>query len=131
LAAGERFLPAAPPRPDAGAAGVLSDVGEPVFGAGFIGTERRLEIENEVRAVLDSTLGLNGRAGRFTDDTPLLGSLPELDSMAVAEVLTALEEKLGVTIEDDAVDGSVFETFGALVRFAQRIKDDAGRSLRA
>lgn len=90
-----------------------------------------MEIENKVRAVLDSTLGLNGRADRFAHDTPLLGALPELDSMAVAEILGALEEQLGVTIDDDAIDGSAFETFGALVRFAQRVQDEAGERRRA
>lgn len=84
-----------------------------------------MQIEEEVRAVLDSTLGLNGRAQQFVDDTPLLGALPELDSMAVAEVLAALEERLGIAIDDDEVDGSTFETFGALVRFADRVRQRA------
>ena len=54
----------------------------------------------------------------FTDATPLCGALPELDSMAVAGVLTELEDRLGILIEDDEVDGEMLETFGALVDFA-------------
>ncbi len=80
-----------------------------------------MEIEQEVRSVLDSTLALNGRALRFSASTPLLGALPELDSMAVAELILALEERLRITINDDELDGSVFETFGSLVRFADRL----------
>ena len=77
------------------------------------------EVEEAVRGVLIDVLGLSpGRAAAFRDDTPLFGALPELDSMAVAGVLTELEDRLGIVIEDDEVDGEMLETFGALVRFA-------------
>ena len=79
-----------------------------------------LEVENAVRAVLRDVLGLSPeRAAVFREDTPLFGALPELDSLAVAGVLTELEDRLGILIEDDEVDGEMLETFGALNRFAQ------------
>ena len=82
------------------------------------GTNR---IENTVRAVLVDVLGLAPeRAAGFTATTPLFGALPELDSMAVAGVLTEIEDRLGILIEDDEVDGEMLETFGALVAFAAR-----------
>jgi acyl carrier protein len=82
------------------------------------------EIEATVRAVLVDVLALSpDRAETFRTDTPLFGALPELDSMAVAGVLTELEDRLGIVIEDDEVDGEMLETFGALVTFA------AGKSL--
>ena len=56
------------------------------------------------------------RVDAFEDATPLFGALPELDSMAVAGVLTELEDRLGIVIEDDEVDGEMLETFGALLR---------------
>ena len=59
------------------------------------------------------------RAAGFDDATPLFGALPELDSMAVATLLTELEDRLGITIDDDEVDVEMFETFGALVAFAR------------
>ncbi|MES2989330.1 MAG: acyl carrier protein [Pseudomonadota bacterium] len=78
-----------------------------------------LEVENAVRAVLRDVLGLSPeRAAAFREDTPLFGALPELDSLAVAGVLTELEDRLGILIEDDEVDGEMLETFGALSRFA-------------
>ncbi len=81
--------------------------------------ERTAEIEDTVRAVLRDILGLSvDRAAAFDATTPLFGALPELDSMAVAGVLTELEDRLGILIEDDDIDGETMETFGSLVRFA-------------
>lgn len=81
--------------------------------------EGTAEVEATVRATLADVLGLSPeRAGAFRDETPLFGALPELDSMAVAGVLTELEDRLGILIEDDDVDGAMLETFGALVAFA-------------
>jgi acyl carrier protein len=70
--------------------------------------------------VLDEVLSLRGRSAAFTDDTPLLGALPELDSMAVVGVITTLEERFGFVVEDDELDGATFETVGTLVQFVDR-----------
>lgn len=84
----------------------------------FEGTD---QVRDTVRAVLADVLGLSpDRVARFTDDTPLFGALPELDSMAVAGVLTEIEDRLGITVEDDEVDGDMMATFGRLVDFAAR-----------
>lgn len=78
-------------------------------------------IENCVRSVLIDVLGVSReRAATFTAETGLFGSLPELDSMAVAGLLTELEDRLGIVIDDDEVDGELLETFGSLVAFAAR-----------
>lgn len=80
--------------------------------------EGTVEIENAVRGVLRDVLGLSeARAAAFTEATPLFGALPELDSLAVAGVLTEIEDRLGIWIEDDEVDGEMLESFGALTRF--------------
>lgn len=77
-------------------------------------------IEETVRAVLRDVLGLSDeRAAAFDDATPLFGALPELDSMAVAGVLTEIEDRLGILIEDDDIDGDTLESFGSLVAFAR------------
>lgn len=73
----------------------------------------------EVLKVLDSVLNLRGRTGSFDLQTPLLGNLPELDSMAVVSVLTAFEERFGFAIDDDEIDGSTFATVGTLVAFVE------------
>ena len=77
-------------------------------------------VEATVRAVLRDVLGLGARADAITAATGLFGSLPELDSMAIAGLLTELEDRLGIVIEDDEVDGEMLESFGSLVEFARR-----------
>ena len=78
------------------------------------------EVEATLRAVLSDVLGLDrGRVAQFREETPLFGALPEFDSMAVAGLLTELEERLGILIEDHEVDADMMETFGALLTFAR------------
>ncbi len=65
--------------------------------------------------MLDETLALGSRAYELKRESRLFGALPELDSMAVVSVLLGLEERFGITIEDDDVDAEDFETLGSLV----------------
>lgn len=76
-----------------------------------------IETQKEVLAVLDDILSLKGRSAGFNEQTPLIGKVPELDSMAVAAVLTSLETRFGFTINDDEIDGTTFATVGTLVAF--------------
>ena len=76
--------------------------------------EIKLDITQEVLRVLDEVLSLNGRSATFTRDTPLLGAIPELDSMAVVSLITTLEEQFSLTVDDDDIDGSTFVTVGSL-----------------
>ena len=71
----------------------------------------------DVRAVLVEILSIEDRAETVDASTPLLRSLPELDSMAVLELVAALEQRFGVTIDDDDVTDEVFETLGTLSAF--------------
>lgn len=72
-----------------------------------------------MRGVLADVLGLDAaRAASLDDATPLFGAMPELDSMAVASVLTEVENRLGIVIDDEEVDGDMLATFGTLVAFA-------------
>lgn len=70
--------------------------------------------------VLAQALGLGARAAELTPQTPLLGALPELDSMAVATVLTAIEERFDILIDDDEVSAEMFETVGSLAAFVDQ-----------
>lgn len=79
-----------------------------------------LDIEREVLGVLVATLNLKAGANRLRADSPLLGAVPELDSMAVASVITSLEERFDFTIADDEIDGSTFATVGSLTDFVMR-----------
>jgi acyl carrier protein len=75
------------------------------------------ELQSQVLNLLDDVLSLDGRAQAFNRDTPLLGAIPELDSMAVLALLTAFEEQLGLVVDDSELDGSVFATVGSLTDF--------------
>jgi acyl carrier protein len=82
-------------------------------------TSKTETIEDKVRGVLQDVLGLSAeRVAAFDHNTALFGALPELDSMAVAGLLTELEDRLDIIIDDDEVDGELLETFGGLVRFS-------------
>lgn len=73
-----------------------------------------------LRRILTDVLGLKpGQAEGFDADTGLFGHLPELDSMAVAGLLTELEDRLDIVIDDDEIDGEMLETFGALLAFVE------------
>jgi acyl carrier protein len=72
---------------------------------------------DEVKAVLIDTLGLEDRAETLDATTPLLGSLPELDSMAVLELILELEQRFAIVIEGEDVTAEVFETLATLTEF--------------
>jgi acyl carrier protein len=81
---------------------------------------RDADADTVLRQVLQDVLGLSAkRVAAFTPGTGLFGHLPELDSMAVAGLLTEVEDRLGIVIEDDEVDGEMLETYGALLAFVQ------------
>lgn len=73
----------------------------------------------EVREILASTLKLGPRAASLCPDTALLGNLPELDSMAVVAVITALEEHYGFSVADDEISADTFATVGSLADFVK------------
>jgi len=74
----------------------------------------------DVKSLLARSLQLGPRAEALTAASPLLGALPELDSMAVVTILTALEEHYGFTVDDDEISADTFATLGSLTEFVQR-----------
>ena len=76
-----------------------------------------MDVVKETTRVLDEVLSLGGRAAAFTRDTPLLGAIPELDSMAVVSLINTLEERFGIMVDDDDIDGATFATVGSLADF--------------
>jgi acyl carrier protein len=77
----------------------------------------RTETLDDVKSVIVGILGIEARADRIDGTTPLFGAMPELDSMAVVELVVALEQRFGVAISDDEITGEVFETVGAVAAF--------------
>lgn len=84
-------------------------------------TAQRLELildtRTEVLRILDEVLSLGGRALAFETATPLLGAIPELDSMAVVTLITTLEDRFGILVDDDEISGDTFASVGTLNDF--------------
>jgi acyl carrier protein len=77
-------------------------------------------VDETLRAILRDVLGLTpDRAAALNDTTPLFGAMPELDSMAVAGLLTELEDRTGIVIDDDEMGGDMLESFGRLAAFVR------------
>lgn len=79
-----------------------------------------MDANKEVLSILDEVLSLKGRSNSFTEDTLLLGAIPELDSMAVVALISTLEERFGFVVDDDEIDGASFASVGTLVKFVHR-----------
>ena len=75
------------------------------------------DLAESLKRILAAQLGPTYPPEFFSDDTPLLGAIPELDSMAVVGILTAVEEELGVTVDDDEISAEIFASFGSLSDF--------------
>ena len=82
--------------------------------------DRTPDVETRLRELLRDVLSLSqSRVDAFDGNTPLFGALPELDSMAVAGLLTEMEDRFGFLIDDEDIDGDTFETFGSLLAFTR------------
>jgi acyl carrier protein len=74
----------------------------------------------EVKNILADVLSLGERKNALKEDSLLLGDLPELDSMAVVNVITALEDHFGISVDDDEISAKTFETLGSLAQFVEQ-----------
>ena len=74
----------------------------------------------EVKNILSNVLSLGDAKDSLTEHSALLGSIPELDSMAVVNLITALEEHFGIVVDDDEISATTFETLGSLTAFVQQ-----------
>ncbi len=84
------------------------------------GNAQGAALDRELKGLIADVLGLDpAQAAAFDAQSGLFGHLPELDSMAVAGLLTEMEDRLGIVIEDDDVDGEMLETYGGLFAFAE------------
>lgn len=70
-----------------------------------------------VRRVLIDTLELTQQPEELQRDTALFGALPELDSFGVVQLVTELEERFDITIDDEEFGADLFDTVGTLADF--------------
>jgi acyl carrier protein len=71
----------------------------------------------EVKRVVASALSLPDGGASLQPGSPLLGALPELDSMGVVNLIGALEDQFGITVDDDEISASTFETMDTVTAF--------------
>lgn len=94
----------------------VSDTAQDKSGIGM----SRAAIDQTLKSIIADVLGLDSeQANALEQDSGLFGHLPELDSMAVAGLLTEMEDRLDIMIDDDDVDGEMLETYGGLLAFAE------------
>lgn len=74
----------------------------------------------EVRNILADVLNLGERRNSLKEDSVLLGNIPELDSMAVVNIITALEEYYDISVNDDEISAKTFATLGSLAHFVEQ-----------
>jgi len=78
--------------------------------------ETRMYLD-QVKSILIGVLNLGAKGEQLDAQSPLLGALPELDSMAVVSLIGQLEEQFGISVYDDDISASTFETLGTLSAF--------------
>ncbi len=78
-----------------------------------------MAILDDIKSLLGEALGLPQNCRDWQRDTPLLGSVAELDSAAVIHIIASLEERYGIQFDDEDIDASLFETVGSLVAFVE------------
>lgn len=78
---------------------------------------------NEIKNILGNVLQISERAHALLPESPLLGSIPELDSMAVVNLIAAIEDHFGFSIDDDEISAESFATLKSLTDFVERKLD--------
>ena len=78
-----------------------------------------MNVAEDIKTMLADVLSLGARRSQLSESTPLLGSIPELDSMAVVNIITAMEDRFGISVSDDEISADTFATLGSLVGFVE------------
>lgn len=78
-----------------------------------------MNIIEDIKNILGDTLSLGARKSALAESTALLGSIPELDSMAVVNVITAVEDHFGISVADDEISADTFATLASLAEFVE------------
>lgn len=78
-----------------------------------------MDLVGDVKRVLDEVLSLGGRTSSYTRETQLLGAVPQLDSMAVVTLISTIEERFSIVVEDEDIDSDTFATVGSLADFVR------------
>ena len=78
-----------------------------------------MDLTDQLCKLIDEVLALGGRLGTMDERSPLLGVISELDSVGVVAILTALEDRYGIAVEDDEICAETFATLGTLIEYVR------------
>ena len=67
---------------------------------------------DQVKDLVAEALGIEDRIASMDATTPLLGEMPELDSLAVVEIAAGIEDRFHFQVDDTNFTAEVFETLG-------------------
>lgn len=79
-----------------------------------------MNLLDEIIQIVADVLMLEDQSKGFDENTGLLGSIPEFDSVAVVSLVTALEDEFGCTFDDDELNADVFATIGSLTKVTEQ-----------
>lgn len=71
------------------------------------------------KELIKSCLQLGEQVDLFDESTPLLGELPEMNSLTIMTMVNAIEEELDAEISDTELSAEIFETLGSLAQFIE------------
>jgi acyl carrier protein len=97
----------------------IAPVAQPTLDTVNGNSVKELDNQSNVVAILRSALGVPDGTIAADPDTPLLGAIPEMDSMSVVAILLSIEEQYGITVDDEEIDADIFATVGSLTVFVE------------
>lgn len=68
----------------------------------------------QVLEVLAESLPLPETTYQMGEQAPLLGAIPELDSMTITGIIAGLEKNFDIVFDDEDLDAGAFQTVGTL-----------------
>lgn len=74
-------------------------------------------LKAHIKCLIVAALGLDVDPAEISDDETLFGGSMELDSMATLEIVAAIEEAFGITVEDDELTAELFDSVETLAEY--------------
>ena len=74
-------------------------------------------LKKQIKCLIVTALGLDVNPAEISDDETLFGEGMDLDSMATLEIVAAIEEEFGITVEDDELTAELFDSVDALAEY--------------
>jgi acyl carrier protein len=83
------------------------------------------DVEGRIARILSDSIVPGAELESLGPDTPLVEGGLALDSVSLLELIVAVEESFGVTVEDEDLSLELVATIGSLADFVRRKRRDA------